>query len=224
MLLAIDTTNDYAGVAFYAQGGLLAEATWRAGRGHSAQVLAMIEQLLGNLGATKGELKALGVAIGPGSWSGLRVGLSTAKGLALGLSLPLLGVSSLEILAYPHQRTGRSVVPVLKLGRDRFGSAEYRLRRSWARVGAERNLSKAELLAQLPELALVCGDIDTKLAAEINASRGDAVVIPTPAQGLRRAGYLAEIAWSRFQAGERDDPVALEPIYLGSPVRPKAES
>lgn len=222
MLLALDTTNDYAGVALYTQKGLLAEATWLVGRNHSAQVLQQAHQFLQNLGRSMDELTGVAVALGPGSWSGLRVGLSSAKGIALAANLPLLGISSLDVLAYPHQRTGRIVVPVIRLGRDRYAVAEYRLRRSWSRVGAERNVSRRELIDQLPELALVCGDIDVRLAAEINAARGDGVVVPTPALGARRSGYLAELAWLRLQAGERDDPITLEPQYLGQPVREKA--
>ena len=219
MILAIDTTNSYAGVALYNDQGLLAEANWRAGRGHSAQALNMIQHLLSNVGSSTSQLTGVGIALGPGSWSGLRVGLSIAKGIVLAADLPLLGSSSLDILAYPHQRTGRIVVPVLKLGRERYATAEYRLRRAWGQVSPEKNVSRQELIEGLPELALVCGEIDLKLAAEINAHCGAGVVIPMPALGMRRAGYLAELAWIRLQAGERDDPVALEPLYLGQAVR-----
>lgn len=221
MLLALDTATQWAGVALYNHDGLLAESNWRAGRGHSTQVLPMVQQLLANLGAATGDLTGVGVALGPGSWSGLRTGMSLAKGIAIAGDLPILGISSLDTLAYPHQRTGRSVVAAIKLGRDRFAVAEYRLRRSWGHVGTERNVSRAELIAGIPELALVCGDIDPALAAAITASRSTGVVVPTAALGARRAGYLAEIAWTRLQAGERDDLVALEPTYLGNPVRDK---
>ncbi|MBA3468997.1 MAG: tRNA (adenosine(37)-N6)-threonylcarbamoyltransferase complex dimerization subunit type 1 TsaB [Herpetosiphonaceae bacterium] len=223
MLLAIDTTSDWGGVALYNQPGLLAEANWQIGRGHSAQILPMIHQLLANTATTVDDLTGVGVALGPGSWSGLRVGLSLAKGIALAANVPLLGVSSLDTLAYPHQRTGRSVMAVLRLGRDRFAVAEYRLRRAWGKVGAERNLSRDELLASLPELALVCGEIDVRLAAAIVATKGAGVVVPMPALSARRAGYLAEIAWGRLQAGERDDLVALEPTYLGNAVKEPAK-
>jgi len=107
MLLAIDTTSDWGGVALYNQPGLLAEANWQIGRGHSAQILPMIHQLLANTATTVADLTGVGVALGPGSWSGLRVGISLAKGIALAVNVPLLGVSSLDSLAYPHQRTGR---------------------------------------------------------------------------------------------------------------------
>ena len=112
---------------------------------------------------------------------------------------------------------------VLRLGRDRFAVAEYRLRRAWGKVGVERNLTRDELLASLPELALVCGEVDGRLAAAIVATKGAGVVVPMPALSARRAGYLAEIAWGRLQAGERDDLVALEPTYLGNAVKEPAK-
>lgn len=223
MLLALDTATDWAGVALYSQQGLRAEANWQIGRGHSAQILPMVHQLLANIGATAADLSGVAVALGPGSWSGLRVGISTAKGIAIASNLPILGVSSLDTLAYPHQRTGRSVVAVLRLGRDRYAVAEYRLRRAWGRIGAERNLSRDELLAGLPELALVCGDVDRHLAAAINATKGAGVIVSMPALSARRTGYLAEIAWGRLQAGEHDDLVALEPTYLGAAVKEPAK-
>lgn len=221
MLLAIDTATEWAGVALYDTSGLLAEANWNTGRNHSAQVVPLAHHLLGNLGASVGDLTGIGVSLGPGSWSGLRVGLSIAKGIALAAQLPVLGVSSLDTLAYPHQRTGRSVVAAIRLGRDRYAVAEYRLRRSWTRIGVERNETRDQLIAGIPELALVCGDIDVRLAAAINAARGTGVVVPMPSISARRAGYLAEIAWGRLQAGEKDDVVALEPTYLGAAVKDK---
>ncbi|GAA5526401.1 tRNA (adenosine(37)-N6)-threonylcarbamoyltransferase complex dimerization subunit type 1 TsaB [Herpetosiphon gulosus] len=223
MLLAFDTATDTAGVAVYDAAGLRAEANWFAGRGHSSQLLPMAQQLLSNLDLTPAELTGVAVSVGPGSWSGIRVGMSSAKGLALAHDLPLLGISSLETLAYPHQRIGRSVIAVIKLGRDRYAMAEYRLRRAWTRIGVERNVSREELLAAIPELALVCGDVDPRLALSINKARGAGVVIPSPAVGLRRAGFLAEIAWNRLQAGERDDLTSLEPSYLGAAVKEPAK-
>jgi len=69
----------------------------------------------------------------------------------------------------------------------------------------------------------VCGEVDGRLAAAIVATKGAGVVVPMPALSARRAGYLAEIAWGRLQAGERDDLVALEPTYLGNAVKEPAK-
>lgn len=219
MILVFDTSTDMAGVALYDQRGVLAEANWRVGRDHSAQVLNMAAQLMANLEAIPDELTGVGVALGPGSWSGLRVGLSAAKGIAIARDLPIVGISSLDILAFPHQRTGRSVMPLIKLGRERYATAEYRLRRAWGRIGTERNVSRAEFVETLPELALVCGDVDSSFAQAIQTARGAGVVVLTGSLATRRAGCLAELAWHRLQAGEHDDLVGLEPHYLGQAVK-----
>jgi len=76
MLLAFDTATDTAGVAVYDATGLRAEANWFAGRGHSSQLLPMAQQLLSNLDLTPAELTGVAVSVGPGSWSGIRVGIS----------------------------------------------------------------------------------------------------------------------------------------------------
>ncbi|GIV97466.1 MAG: tRNA (adenosine(37)-N6)-threonylcarbamoyltransferase complex dimerization subunit type 1 TsaB [Herpetosiphonaceae bacterium] len=219
MLLAVDTSTDDASVALYSKHGLLAERTWRSGRRHSEQILPAIDDLLRDIGAGPEQIEILAVALGPGSWSGLRVGLSLVKGVAVTRGLPVVGVGSLEILAYPHQRVGRPVVPVIKMGRDRYAVVEYRLRRRWGPTSEPRNVSLDELVAAIPEVALVCGDLSESLVTAIRRVRDEGVIFATPALNLRRAGYLAEIAWLRHSLGDYDDLISLEPIYLGSPVR-----
>lgn len=221
VLLALDTTNDYAGVAIYTPAGLLGERSWRSGRGHAEQVLEAADQLLRDCGLGPQSLSVVAAALGPGSWSGLRVGLSLAKGLAVARELPIIGVDSLEVLAYPHQRFGRPVVAVIGLGRGRYAAAEYRLKRRWTRVGEPRNLSLEELVAGVPDVSLVCGDVDDELQAALKKAHGAGIVIEPPALNTRRAGYLAELAWTRHRAGSYDDLVALEPLYLGSPIKEK---
>src|SRR5688572_9461596 len=125
MLLAIDTATTITGIALYDGGGLLAECAWASGRHHTAQLLPQLDLLLRHVGAGRDSLRAVAAALGPGSWSGLRVGLSVAKGLALAADLPLIGVSSLEALAYQQQRAGLPIYPLIRLGRDRFASAEF---------------------------------------------------------------------------------------------------
>jgi len=214
MLLAIDTSTNLTSLACYDADGLLGEATWQSGRDHTAQLLPQLTLLLRHLGRTREDLRAIGVALGPGSWSGLRVGMSTAKGLALARDLPIVGVGTLEALAYQHERRGVTVVPLVRLGRERFATIG---------VGARepRNVGLAELCAELNGRALFCGDIDGSVRETLRLQLGDRAQFPTSAANMRRAGYLAELAWQRFQAGETDDVATIEPIYLGQPVKVK---
>jgi tRNA threonylcarbamoyladenosine biosynthesis protein TsaB len=219
MLLAIDTATTITGLALYNEGGLLAECAWASGRHHTAQLLPQLDMLLRHVGVGRGELRAVAAALGPGSWSGLRVGLSVAKGLALAGDLPLIGVSSLEALAYQQQRVGLPIYPLIRLGRDRFASAEFVFGPWIERRGPDRNVGLGELCAEIADRALFCGDLDDQARAEIGAALGERALFPSPAAALRRPGYLAELAWQRLQDGEQDDIVALEPVYLGEPVK-----
>src|SRR5919202_1047122 len=106
MLLAIDTSTAQTGLACYDAQGLQCECLWHSGRDHTAQLLPQLSLLLRHLGRSRDDITAIGVALGPGSWSGLRVGMSTAKGLALARDLPVVGVGTLDVLAYQHERSG----------------------------------------------------------------------------------------------------------------------
>jgi tRNA threonylcarbamoyladenosine biosynthesis protein TsaB len=212
MLLAIDTSTSMIGLACYDAGGVLGECVWHSGRDHTVQLLPQLTLLLRHIGRAPDAIGAIGVALGPGSWSGLRVGMSTAKGLALARELPIVGIGTLDMLAYQHQRRGVTVVPLIRLGRDRF-----------AIPGADgpRNVVLAEICAEINGRALFCGDIDAEVREAVRQKLGERGLFPLPAANLRRPGYLAELAWQRLQAGEIDDVATLEPIYLGQPVKAK---
>jgi tRNA threonylcarbamoyladenosine biosynthesis protein TsaB len=212
MLLAIDTSTTLTGLACYDTTGVLGECSWRSGRDHTAQLLPQLTLLLRHIGRARDDIAAIGVALGPGSWSGLRVGMSTAKGLALARDMPLIGIGTLEALAYQHERRNVTVVPLLRLGRERFATTG---------VGARepRNVALAELCAEISGRALFCGDIDAEVRETLQARLGDRAQFPAPAANLRRPGYLAELAWRRLQSGETDDVTTLEPIYLGQAVK-----
>jgi tRNA threonylcarbamoyladenosine biosynthesis protein TsaB len=227
--LAIDTASAMASIALSSQGRLLAELTWDCGRDHSRQLLPAIDGLLARQSASKEALGAVFVCIGPGSYAGVRVGMSTAKGLAFALEVPLAGVGRLEIEAYAFAATGLPVVAVHRAGRGELAWAAYssgtgnkeRGTRplptsvAWRELLPPR-LSPPEALAgALPNVALVTGELDDALAAEL-AQRGHRVV--RGAAAVRRAALLAELGWQRLQAGRTDDPKSLEPLYLREPA------
>jgi tRNA threonylcarbamoyladenosine biosynthesis protein TsaB len=212
MLLAIDTSTTQSGLACYDASGVLSECAWQSGRDHTAQLLPQLTLLLRHSGRTSAAISVVTVALGPGSWSGLRVGMSTAKGLALARGLPIIGVGTLDALAYQHQRRGMTVVPLIRLGRERFATTGLS-------THEPRNITLPELCAEINGRALFCGDIDAEVREILRHKLGERAQFPTPAANLRRPGFLAELAWQRFQAGETDDVAALEPIYLGQAVK-----
>ncbi len=222
MLLAIDTATALTGLACYDQSGLLGECVWQSGRNHTAQLLPQLQLLLRHTGRVQSEITAVAVALGPGSWSGLRVGMSIAKGLALAAGATLIGIGTLDALAYQHYPTTLPIYPLIRLGRERFATVEFRPHARLQRNGDYQNLTLADLCAQIQQRTLFCGDIDDEVQQQLRRVLGDQAQFPTPVANVRRTGFLADLAWQRFTQGERDDLVRLEPIYLGEPVKSKA--
>lgn len=221
MLLAIDTSTNTTGLACYDEQGLLAECVWHSGRDHSAQLLPQLTLLLRHLGRSRDTISAVAVALGPGSWSGLRVGMSSAKGFALARGVPLVGIGTLDALVYQFERLGATTIPLIRLGRERYATGQP------ARPAAAlepRNVTLAELCAETTGRALFCGDIDAEVQAELRTRLGARALFPDAAARARRPAYLAELAWRRLQAGDTDDLAGLEPIYLGEPVKARTPS
>jgi hypothetical protein len=107
---------------------------------------------------------------------------------------------------------------MVRLGRDRYGVAVYRHVQGWSATGGPQNLSLEELPA-LTDVGLFCGDVDEAAHSLLIERLGDAATFATGTDNVRRPAALAELGWSRLQAGRIDDLVALEPLYLGSPVK-----
>ena len=213
--LSLDTASDMASIALSREGGLLAELTWRCGRDHSRQLLPAIDGLLARQSASKDDLTAIFVSIGPGSYAGMRAGVSTAKGLAFALEQPLVGVGRLEIEAYAFAATGGPIVAIHRAGRSELAWATYVADPDWRELTPPR-LSPAEaLIDELPADALITGEVADELASEL-AERGHRLV--RGAATVRRAALLAELGWRRLQAGRADDPKTLTPLYLREPA------
>jgi tRNA threonylcarbamoyladenosine biosynthesis protein TsaB len=212
LLLAIDTSTAQAGLALY-DGDLLAELTWPAGRRGSRTALAEIKRLLALTDRAIGEVAAVAVALGPGSFSALRVGLSLAKGLAFARACPLLGIPTLDVVSYPHRHAGQPVWAVLDAGRTRVTAARYTTTDAgWQAESPPYHGPVAGLVERITGPALVGGEVPSAMIDALT-DRPDVIVLP-PAVRRRRPGALAELAWARLLAGERDDPHALEPLYL----------
>ncbi len=207
-LLAIDTSTEQAGLAV-TNGEQVSEITWLAGRDQTVTVLAQIDHLLTMTGIEASNLRAIGIAIGPGMFNGLRVGMSLAKGFHFGLGADLIGVSTLEIAAYPFAKLDIEIASVVAAGRGRL---------VWQLVPvAEKPVNgTAEELAAIigarPNPVVVAGDLTNEQASLIVSVPG--AIVPDAASRSRRPGALAEIAWARLGLGEIDDPVALAPVYL----------
>src|SRR3990172_12554470 len=217
MELALDTSTDVSGLAFSREGEVLAEMSWLAGQDHARQLFPALEALMERGGVGVEEVKAIFVALGPGSFNGLRVGLAAAKGLALALGAPLVGVSTLEVEAFPFRSASLPLCPVHGAGREDLAVALFREGPGgWERLWEDQLLSPAKLLSRLPEEVLFCGEIPPHFLDHLEAWEGDAV-IPSPNARRRRPAFLAELGWQRLQERGPDVAASLQPIYLRHP-------
>lgn len=212
MLLAVDTSTAQVGLALYDGARVLAECAWQSTQRHTVELAPAAADLLNRCGAAMQDVQALGVALGPGSFTSLRVGLSFVKGLALARHIPVAGIPTLDILAAAQPRGRHSLLCAIQAGRGRFALGVYQgSRKGWQAQGAARVVSLEGLMAEAQESSVVCGEFS---AEEIQKMKAAGIRLASPAASLRRPAVLAELAWARWQAGKMDDEASLAPIYL----------
>lgn len=215
MLLALDTATDFASIALYDGQAVVAELNWLSPRRHTVSLAVQVDQLLKLAALAPQDLTALAVGIGPGSYTGTRIAISYAKGVAAALALPLVGVSSLDALVYPHLPAQWPVCGLVAAGRGRYDWALYAANSSQPQRISDYGLHKLpQLLPQLQPPLLFVGELSPADKASLTQAWGADAHIVSPARAVRRAGALAELAWQRLQAGDVDDQVTLSPIYL----------
>ena len=223
MILAVDTATQWTGIALHDGTTVIAELGWRSVNTQTIELAPTVKQFLGKADATPGDLVAIAVAVGPGSYTGLRVGLGFAKGMALAYQLPLIGVPTLDIVATSFGRNDGNLIIVAEAGRQRVCANTYRWGRlGWQAANEPDIVSWPDLLAQVADLDDVtfAGEISVDARKLIrNTSRRYRIV--SAAAGARRAGYLAEIGWRRLRRNALDDAAELAPIYLRDPAGQK---
>jgi tRNA threonylcarbamoyladenosine biosynthesis protein TsaB len=172
-----------------------------------------ISELLTRCGLTMDDVRALGVALGPGSFTSLRVGLALVKGLALARHLPLIGIPTLDILAAAQPASRLPLAVVIQAGRGRLALGWYKSSRNgWQAKGPARVVTLDGLLGEIESPSILCGELTAEERQKLSDNTN--VHLASPAQSVRRPALLAELAWTRWQAGHVDDEASLAPIYL----------
>jgi tRNA threonylcarbamoyladenosine biosynthesis protein TsaB len=222
MLLAIDTSTVQLGLALYDGATVAAELTWTSRQRHTVELAPALAGLLSRTGISMGDLSALGVAIGPGSFTSLRVGLAFAKGLALARKIPIIGVPTLDVVAASQPVQAIPLAAVLQAGRTRVAVGWYQASENrWQAQGPARTMTVDELAESIQHPTLVIGELNAEERQRLARKRRN-VILASPAQSVRRPALLAELAWERWQAGRVDELASLAPVYLhsteGAPV------
>ena len=220
MELAIDTSTDTASIILSRSGAVERETSWHAGQNHTVELMTNIIEMLVQVKAEVGDIDAVLVARGPGSFNGLRVGFATAKGFAMSMDIPLVTVGTLELEAYPHAADGLSVCPVQDVGRGEIAAALYRGDNGeWHQLIEERVTTVEELCGSAGSKTVFCGRFSERspdIAERIGELLGDKAVVVD--NTFCRAGVLAELGYRRLERGERDDVATVQPLYMRRPA------
>jgi tRNA threonylcarbamoyladenosine biosynthesis protein TsaB len=220
MLLAVDTSTTQMGLALYDGAQVLGECAWRSGQRHTVELAPAIADLLTRCAVTMDDVHALGVALGPGSFTSLRVGLALVKGLALSRHIPLIGIPTLDILARAQPISKLPLAVALQAGRGRYAVGWYKRsspadkvsRKQWQAQAEARVVTLEALMAEVQSPLIMCGEFTDEIRQKIRLNEN--VQLVSPANSIRRPAILAELAWQRWQNGDVDDEAALAPIYL----------
>lgn len=216
MILAIDTATRWTGLALYSGAELIAEHGWHSVNRQSVELAPSVVQIMTRADLEVSDLSAIAVALGPGSYTGLRIGLGFAKGLALPNQIPLIGVPTLDIVAAGQPPAQGVLAAVAAAGRTRITSARYEWEKGWHPLESPVNETWESLLRRVEPPVTFAGELSEKAMRMVRAS-GKGYHVATPAARARRAGFLAEIAWDRLRRGKTDDAAGLNPIYLRDP-------
>jgi tRNA threonylcarbamoyladenosine biosynthesis protein TsaB len=214
MLLAVDTSTTQLGLALYDGAMVAAELTWTSRARHTVELAPALSGLLNRTGLSIKDLTALGVAIGPGSFTSLRVGLAFVKGLALARRLPVIGVPTLDILAACIPVQDIPLAAVLQAGRGRIALGWYKASESgWQADGLVQTTNADALAESIHHPTLIVGELTAVERQRLERKRKN-IRLASPAQSVRRPALLAELAWTRWKSGQVDETASLAPIYL----------
>lgn len=221
MLLAIDTSTRNIGLAIYDGVQVLCETIWNSHNFHTVELGPAVAETMRRAGIGMENLKLLAVASGPGSFTGLRIGMALAKGIALARHLPLIGIPTLDIVAEAQPVSpGFTLAAIIQAGRGRLAVGWYTPSDStWQLNPPILVLDVLQLSHAIHDPTIVCGEL-TEEQQHALARKYKNVILASPAHSIRRPSFLAELAWKRWLAGEVDDPALLAPTYLpaGEPI------
>lgn len=214
MLLAVDTSTRSVGIALYDGTSVLGEMSWYSHNYHTVELAPSVQALFNRCGIQPGQLTVLAAALGPGSFTGLRIGLALVKGMAQGQNLPVIGIPTLDFLAAAQPPSDLPLAAVLQAGRGRLALGWYHYKNEhWQQQEGLSITTAEELAASITKPTLVCGELDAEEQKTLTRKYRN-VILASPAHSARRPSFLAELAWERWTKKEIDDPASLVPIYV----------
>lgn len=214
-ILAVETSTLMGGVAVVDDGGAICELTLSVGETHSAQLMPAVDYVLKTAGCRPDELDALAVALGPGSFTGLRIGLSTIKGLAVAASKPVIGIPTLEAMAHAFPYCPHLICPMLDARMKEVYAAFFEAGNGTvSRRSDDLVLSVSDLLNDAKEETLFFGTGVKRYREQIVEIMGDLARFASPEISGARASTVGFLALERLRRGGVQNIDEIEPIYI----------
>jgi len=214
-ILAVDTATNSCSVAATDDGKLVAELTISKDETHSKHLMESIHSVLENAGFSVADLDGLAVTVGPGSFTGLRIGISTIKGLAHALGKPVVGVSTLEALARQCGQTPHLICPLLDARKGEVYAATYRFNEGQLiqKTGARAIIPEA-VVADIKSPCLFIGTGAQLYRQRIVAMAGNFAHFVAEDQNTIKASSVALLSMPRFEHNDTDEIGGLVPHYI----------
>lgn len=216
-ILAFETSAKAASVALLQDGTLLGEYFQNSGQTHSRTLTKMAEDLLHNCELTEKDVDAVACAAGPGSFTGVRIGVAAAKGFAWGRTLPCYGVSTLEAMAKNAAVTDGVICAAMDARRSQVYTALFQVKDgTMTRLMEDSAISVEELAAllqEIPEKKLLVGDGALLCYNTLGVDKASLILAPEHLR-MQRAAGVALLAWSQYCDGQMPDGAVLVPEYL----------
>jgi tRNA threonylcarbamoyladenosine biosynthesis protein TsaB len=215
LVLGIETSTTQGGVAIIGPDGVLCEAVLNVEVTHSERLLPAIDRALGEARVSLEDLGGIAVSIGPGSFTGLRIGLSTAKGLVYATGLSLVGVPTLEAMAWTLPTARWQICPVLDARKQEIYTALFRHDATGVhRIMEDAAMAPEALCRLIRNPTLFLGDGMKTYGALFRERLGERMLLPPMASRGARPACVAELGRERLLRGEHDVPETLVPRYL----------
>ena len=214
-ILAIDTSTPSGSIALLEDDQLIAESTTCIQKTHAERLLPSIKTLLDNIGIKPEDIDGFALTTGPGSFTGLRIGLSTIKGLSWSLNKPVVGVSTLEALAMNIPYSDKPVCPMLDARKKEVYAAVYKCNNNLPEcIMPDTALSPDNLINKIKEPTIFLGDGIKVYGSLIKDMLKDTAVIAPAHLWQIKASSVGLLAWKKFKSGNIESPESIRLNYL----------
>ncbi|MGQ9610534.1 MAG: tRNA (adenosine(37)-N6)-threonylcarbamoyltransferase complex dimerization subunit type 1 TsaB [bacterium] len=215
IMLGIETATMTGSIALMEEGRLISEYILNMKTTHSSRLMPALDIILKDSLIDKNDIDGISISIGPGSFTGLRIGLATAKGLALGLNKPIVGVPTLDALAYNVPYVSYQVCPILDAKKKEIYTCLFSYENDiLIRKSPYQVISPLVLIESIHEKTIFLGDGIDAYGNILKEKLGELAIFAPKAQRLPRASIIAELGMEKLKSGEIMDIFLSEPLYV----------